>query len=1084
MCAAAKRWGVPDSARTVARPTVDAAIRGATRPVVIVSAPSGYGKTVAAARYCHDSRHPTAWLSMNGSAISQSRVLAALIRLLNPTAAAPESEADALCEARRSAAVAAAGERQMLLVLDDVAGDSGALLVDALCGLHEVLSPFVRSVLATTRHSPDDLLDSRRASVIDRAALVVTGAEASALAQNVGEGPLDVTEANKLVAAAGGHIALCRILLTTQGSEPEHGHVAEPGFAVMSLVEQLLQDNFSEMDRQILEITAMLKEASVQDIETLAGERTVSALRRSTHLLPLVQWDHVSAQNGASLYRMHDLVAECVLHRLRQRGLADHGRVLSGVLDILAERGDWGRIRALLSYLGSDASIIAFVERHGGTMQGDFASDELVRIIGLAGLQQAMGRPRFLLLWARALLDVGEVHESLAKLNAARVLAEHYEDHETSGLAFVDRLCALTDQGRFQDTVDEAERFIDQLLPRTSAAVRCHLLLTYAHALGGVGDTEQASVALSRCEEEAASDPGRCQEALERLERYRAHIQLLCTGDWATGAAQIPALMQQPLSSVVVKETLRGNLAWCFAEIGRLSSAQSILESLIGLGNDYYDAAYAQIEGMVLAAKGDAAGAMVALDRGAAAAHAIGAHIDYSGSLLVRTAVSRCQGMKEEALEYAEHALEALSREDYYLYSHLAAIEVAACMVALGDSIVALKWLPPSTDNLYYEVCKQSVLAVAMSRQRIRKIDLTPLSELTDFIQGGSINWRLAMYCGCFSELLGLLAVAIGVDAVPMRMLRMVPAAALESALATARPMLSDDEWRLLGERALGKDQFQEFLDRAGKPICRIRLFGGLEVTADGRPVTEKDWKKRKARVLFSMLALNNGQEMSRDVVFEQLWPALTDDKAKNNFYVAWSTMKTALMGPDSSGPCPYVESRRGRCKIIKEFVHTDIDDVDALLATVRQADAEGRQEDMLNALQELMTVYRGDLLPGDLYDDWFAAPRERYRFEFIDSMLKGAELLMERDEPYEALVFARRALMMDPFREDIYQVVLRCQILAGQRSAAIETFIQCKTQLAEELGLDPTSETRALYQQILAMEEKPRYDTYGLNDN
>ncbi len=96
--------------------------------------------------------------------------------------------------------------------------------------------------------------------------------------------------------------------------------------------------------------------------------------------------------------------------------------------------------------------------------------------------------------------------------------------------------------------------------------------------------------------------------------------------------------------------------------------------------------------------------------------------------------------------------------------------------------------------------------------------------------------------------------------------------------------------------------------------------------------------------------------------------------------------------------------------------------------------------------------------------------------------MLRLVELYLERDDPCSALVFARRALVVDPTREDLYQATLRCQIAAGQRSAAVETFVQCKTQLAEELGLDPSAETVALYQQILVMEDMPRYDDYGVN--
>ena len=89
--------------------------------------------------------------------------------------------------------------------------------------------------------------------------------------------------------------------------------------------------------------------------------------------------------------------------------------------------------------------------------------------------------------------------------------------------------------------------------------------------------------------------------------------------------------------------------------------------------------------------------------------------------------------------------------------------------------------------------------------------------------------------------------------------------------------------------------------------------------------------------------------------------------------------------------------------------------------------------------------------------------------------MLSAGAILMNADDPGNALVYVRRAIQTDPLREDLYQVALRCQIAGGQRSGAIDTYLQCRSKLSEDLGLDPSAETRALYDQILAMEDKPR---------
>jgi DNA-binding SARP family transcriptional activator len=259
-------------------------------------------------------------------------------------------------------------------------------------------------------------------------------------------------------------------------------------------------------------------------------------------------------------------------------------------------------------------------------------------------------------------------------------------------------------------------------------------------------------------------------------------------------------------------------------------------------------------------------------------------------------------------------------------------------------------------------------------------------------------------------------------------------------------------------------------------------MFGGLDVSIDRRVVHERDWRKRKARTLFAMLVLSRGQEIVREQLLDHIWPELPEDRAKNNFYVAWSTMKGALMGgADKSGACPYIDNTAGRCRIVRDTVRSDVDEFEELLGSAREAEAAGRIDDAVDAYQRLSAVYRGDLLPGDVYDDWFAPMRDRLRFDFLSAMLRLVELYLDRDDPCNALVFARRALHLDPSREDLYQAVLRCQIAAGQRSAAVETFVQCKTQMVEELGLDPSAETMALYQQILVMENRPRYDGFGI---
>ena len=66
------------------------------------------------------------------------------------------------------------------------------------------------------------------------------------------------------------------------------------------------------------------------------------------------------------------------------------------------------------------------------------------------------------------------------------------------------------------------------------------------------------------------------------------------------------------------------------------------------------------------------------------------------------------------------------------------------------------------------------------------------------------------------------------------------------------------------------------------------------------------------------------------------------------------------------------------------------------------------------------------------------------------------------------ALWFARSAVGHDETREDAYVALMRAQIANSQRTAAMLTYHKCRRVLAEQLGMDPSPETTALYKSLL----------------
>lgn len=242
-------------------------------------------------------------------------------------------------------------------------------------------------------------------------------------------------------------------------------------------------------------------------------------------------------------------------------------------------------------------------------------------------------------------------------------------------------------------------------------------------------------------------------------------------------------------------------------------------------------------------------------------------------------------------------------------------------------------------------------------------------------------------------------------------------------------------------------------------PVASVKLFGGLEVVVGEKYVPRSKWTTR-ALQLFAILVMNQGKDVSREVIFQQMWPDLSRTRALDNFYTAWSRMQALL------GEGPYLSRHGEFCSVSARYVTSDIAEFDRL--SKRILVERDNISTVLDIYARMETLYRGGLLPSEKGNDFINKQRRRYQSIFVDAMISGACKSLEAKDSRIALWFARKAIEEDPKREDVYATLMRVQMAAGQRCSAIRTYFQCKEFLRDELGLDPSSDTQALYEQLI----------------
>ena len=106
------------------------------------------------------------------------------------------------------------------------------------------------------------------------------------------------------------------------------------------------------------------------------------------------------------------------------------------------------------------------------------------------------------------------------------------------------------------------------------------------------------------------------------------------------------------------------------------------------------------------------------------------------------------------------------------------------------------------------------------------------------------------------------------------------------------------------------------------------------------------------------------------------------------------------------------------------------------------------------------------------MYADWCAEERENLCEIYFDLMTNLAERHAVRGNFASAAQACRTVLVREPCREVMHRTLMRYLMQSGRPDQALTQYAQCCRVLADELGVNPSSETEKLYRSIVAGNE------------
>ncbi|MCP4421785.1 MAG: SARP family transcriptional regulator, partial [Chloroflexi bacterium] len=240
-------------------------------------------------------------------------------------------------------------------------------------------------------------------------------------------------------------------------------------------------------------------------------------------------------------------------------------------------------------------------------------------------------------------------------------------------------------------------------------------------------------------------------------------------------------------------------------------------------------------------------------------------------------------------------------------------------------------------------------------------------------------------------------------------------------------------------------------------PQFSVNLLGEFAVRLDNTPVT--NFYSDKVRALLAYLVVEDAQAQSRAKLAGLLWPEYPEKQARQSLRQALLHLRKALN--DTKADPPQILADRQTVQLNPAIpIHSDIAAFEAALNKAGGA-------------EEAVAAYRGDFLDGFFlndsaeFDDWVVMQRELLRSDMLSALNLVVAQHEQRGELAQAIKTAQRWLTLEPWQEEAHRTLMRSYFAQGDQAAALAQYAACEAALAEELAIEPTAETRSLYNEI-----------------
>lgn len=245
------------------------------------------------------------------------------------------------------------------------------------------------------------------------------------------------------------------------------------------------------------------------------------------------------------------------------------------------------------------------------------------------------------------------------------------------------------------------------------------------------------------------------------------------------------------------------------------------------------------------------------------------------------------------------------------------------------------------------------------------------------------------------------------------------------------------------------------------KPL--IYLLGGFQITWGDRAIRAQGIRLRRGRDLLKLLALAPDHRIPHEQALELIWPERDPVKSAHSLNQVLYLLRPVLSSLD-----PTLTIQLDDTYLALNAQAGLWTDVEAFEQAARNVQINPDPAEC----QAALILYRGDLLPEDLYSDLFSRRREELREMHCSLLRQLAAYHASQQEYPQAIELLLRLVDVDPTNEEAQGSLIRAYAASGLNQTALNQYRKMAEMLQKELGVMPCDDSRRLYAQLIENKE------------